>query len=46
MKYTKIQVREILSDIILNVYGKNPVILKDLWDALGEKKYIDWLHSQ
>jgi 2-polyprenyl-3-methyl-5-hydroxy-6-metoxy-1,4-benzoquinol methylase len=46
MKYTKIQVKEILSDIIFNVYGKNPIILKDLWDATGEKKYIDWLHSQ
>jgi len=46
MKYTKIQVKEILSDIILNVYGKNPIILKDLWDVSGEKKYIDWLHSQ
>jgi 2-polyprenyl-3-methyl-5-hydroxy-6-metoxy-1,4-benzoquinol methylase len=46
MKYTKIQVKEILSDIILNVYGKNPIILKDLWNANGEKKYIDWLHSQ
>jgi SAM-dependent methyltransferase len=46
MKYTKIQVREILSDIILNVYGKNPIILKDLWDARGERIYIDWLYSQ
>ena len=46
MKYTKIQVREILSDIILNVYGKNPILLKDIWDARGEKKYIDWLYSQ
>jgi 2-polyprenyl-3-methyl-5-hydroxy-6-metoxy-1,4-benzoquinol methylase len=46
MKYTKIQIKEILSDIILNVYGKNPIILKDLWDVSGEKKYIDWLHSQ
>jgi SAM-dependent methyltransferase len=46
MKYTKIQVKEILRDIILNVYGKNPIILKDLWDASGEKKYIDWLQSQ
>lgn len=46
MKHTNVQVKEILNDIILNVYGKNPIILKDLWDARGEKKYIDWLHSQ
>lgn len=46
MKHTNVQVKEILNDIILNVYGKNPIILKDLWDARGEKKYIDWLRSQ
>lgn len=46
MKYTSIQVQEILHDIIFNVYGKNPIILHDLWDAAGEKKYIDWLHAQ
>jgi 2-polyprenyl-3-methyl-5-hydroxy-6-metoxy-1,4-benzoquinol methylase len=46
MKYTSIQVQEILHDIIFNVYGKNPIILNDLWDAAGEKKYIDWLHAQ
>ena len=45
MKYTGIQVQEILHDIIFNVYGKNPIILHDLWDAAGEKKYIDWLHA-
>lgn len=46
MKYTENQVKEILNDIILNVYGKNPVILKDLWDARGEQEYIDFLHAQ
>lgn len=46
MKYTNIQVKEILNDIILNVYQKNPIILKDLWNAIGEKKYIDWLTTQ
>jgi SAM-dependent methyltransferase len=46
MKYTEVQVKEILNDIIFNVYGKNPVILLNLWDARGESEYIDFLHSQ
>ena len=27
----------ILNDIIVNVYGKNPIILLNLWDDKGEK---------
>jgi 2-polyprenyl-3-methyl-5-hydroxy-6-metoxy-1,4-benzoquinol methylase len=46
MKYTEIQVKEILNDIIFNVYRKNPVILSSLWDARGEREYIDLLRSQ
>jgi len=46
MKYTGIQVKEILNDIIFNVYFKHPVILSNLWDAGGEREYIEFLHPQ
>ncbi len=46
MNYPDVQVKEILNNIIFNVYGKNPVILLDLWDAVGERNYIDHLHPQ
>jgi SAM-dependent methyltransferase len=46
MKYTEIQVKKILNDIIFNVYSKNPLILSSLWDARGEREYIDFLHPQ
>jgi SAM-dependent methyltransferase len=46
MNYSEVQVKEILNDIIFNVYGKNPVILLDLWDAGGERTYINHLHLQ
>ncbi len=40
------QLKAILDDIIINVYGKNPIILLDFWDDKGEKSYIDFLHVQ
>jgi SAM-dependent methyltransferase len=46
MNYSEVQVKEILNDIIFNVYSKNPVILLDLWDAGGERNYINHLHPQ
>ena len=46
MNYDNNSLKEILDDIILNMYGKNPVILKNIWDGEGEKKYINFLHSQ
>ncbi|MCX6329104.1 MAG: class I SAM-dependent methyltransferase [Bacteroidia bacterium] len=46
MTYTNDQLKAILNDIIINVYGKNPIILMNLWDDKGEKNYIDFLHSQ
>jgi 2-polyprenyl-3-methyl-5-hydroxy-6-metoxy-1,4-benzoquinol methylase len=46
MKFTEIQVKEILNDIIFNVYSNNPVILSGLWDARGEREYIEFFHSQ
>jgi len=46
MKYNNDDLKEILNDIIINVYGKNPIILLNLWDDKGEKNYIDFLHSQ
>ncbi len=46
MDYDNNSLKEILDDIILNMYGKNPVVLKNIWDGEGEKKYIGFLHSQ
>ena len=46
MKYTEHQVKEILNTIIFTIYGKNPIILLNLWDDKGEKSYIDFLHAQ
>ena len=46
MKYSEIQIKKILDETINTVYGKNPVILLDLWDAEGERNYIDSLRSQ
>jgi 2-polyprenyl-3-methyl-5-hydroxy-6-metoxy-1,4-benzoquinol methylase len=46
MKRTEIQVKEILNDIIFNVYSNNPVILSSLWDARGEREYIDFSRMQ
>ena len=46
MTYNNDELKEILHDIIINVYGKNPIILSNLWDDKGEKNYIDFLHSQ
>ncbi len=46
MNYPEVQIKKILNDIIFNVYARNPVILLDLWDAEGERNYIDRLHSQ
>jgi 2-polyprenyl-3-methyl-5-hydroxy-6-metoxy-1,4-benzoquinol methylase len=46
MTYNNDYLKAILNDIIVNVYGKNPIILIDLWDDKGEKNYIDFLHVQ
>ena len=46
MTYNNDQLKILLNDIIINVYGKSPIILLDLWDDKGEKNYIDFLHSQ
>jgi SAM-dependent methyltransferase len=46
MTYNNDELKEILHDIIINIYGKNPIILLNLWDGKGEKNYIDFLHSQ
>ena len=46
MTYNNDYLKAILNDIIINVYGKNPIILLNLWDDKGEKNYIDFLHFQ
>ena len=46
MIYDNTTLKKLLEDIIDNLYGKNPVILKDIWDATGEKNYISSLRSQ
>ncbi len=38
--------KRLLEDIIHNVYGKNPILLKNTWDGEGEKNYINFLRSQ
>jgi SAM-dependent methyltransferase len=44
--YSDQQVKEILTEIIFSIYHQHPVILSDLWDSTGEKKYIDHMHVQ
>jgi hypothetical protein len=46
MTYNNDYLKAILNDIIINVYGKNPISLLNLWDDKGEKNYIDFLHFQ
>jgi len=46
MTYNNDQLKAILNDIIINFYGKNPIILLNLWDDKGEKNYINFLLSQ
>jgi SAM-dependent methyltransferase len=46
MNYDNHSLKIILDDIINNIYGKNPVVLKNIWDGEGEKNYIGFLHSQ
>jgi SAM-dependent methyltransferase len=46
MTYSNDELKAILDDIIINLYGKNPIILLPFWDAKGEKNYIDFLHVQ
>ena len=46
MTFNNDELKEILNDIIINIYGKNPIILLNLWDDKGEKNYISFLHSQ
>lgn len=46
MTYGNDELKAILDDIIINVYGRNPIILSDLWDDKGERNYIDFLHVQ
>jgi 2-polyprenyl-3-methyl-5-hydroxy-6-metoxy-1,4-benzoquinol methylase len=46
MNYDNTALKELLEDIIDKIYGKNPVILKNIWDEAGEKNYINSLRSQ
>lgn len=46
MNYEDTRIKEILTEIITEVYGKNPIILSDLWSGEGEKNYIDSLRPQ
>jgi SAM-dependent methyltransferase len=46
MNYDNTTLKELLEDIIETIYGKNPVILKNIWDGGGEKNYINSLRSQ
>ena len=46
MTFNNDELKEILNDIIINIYGKNPIILLNLWDDKGEKNYINFLLSQ
>jgi SAM-dependent methyltransferase len=46
MTYGNDELKAILDDIIINLYGKNPIILLPFWDEKGEKNYIDVLHVQ
>jgi 2-polyprenyl-3-methyl-5-hydroxy-6-metoxy-1,4-benzoquinol methylase len=46
MTFNNDELKEILNDIIINIYGKNPIILLNLWDDKGEKNYIGFLHPQ
>lgn len=46
MIYDDNAIKEILNDTITNIYEKNPVILMNIWDGAGEKRYIDFLHAQ
>jgi 2-polyprenyl-3-methyl-5-hydroxy-6-metoxy-1,4-benzoquinol methylase len=46
MNYDNTTLKKLLEDIIDTIYGKNPVILKNIWDATGERNYINSLRSQ
>jgi SAM-dependent methyltransferase len=46
MNYDNTTLKELLEDIIDTIYGKNTVILKNIWDGVGEKNYINYLRSQ
>jgi SAM-dependent methyltransferase len=46
MNYEDHQVKGILNEIIIDVYGKYPIILSDLWSGEGERNYIDFLRPQ
>jgi 2-polyprenyl-3-methyl-5-hydroxy-6-metoxy-1,4-benzoquinol methylase len=46
MNYDNTSLKELLENIIDTKYGKNPVILKNIWDGAGEKNYISSLRSQ
>jgi 2-polyprenyl-3-methyl-5-hydroxy-6-metoxy-1,4-benzoquinol methylase len=46
MNYDNTALKELLENIIDTKYGKNPVILKNIWDGAGEKNYISSLRSQ
>jgi SAM-dependent methyltransferase len=45
MVYTDGQLKELLDDIIDNIYKKNHIILSNLWNSSGEQKYLDSLHK-
>jgi hypothetical protein len=40
MTYNNDFLKAILNDIIINVYGKNPIILSNLWDDKEEKTIL------
>jgi len=46
MTYDSDELKAILDDIIINLYGKNPIILLPYWNEKGERNYIDFLHNQ
>jgi len=46
MTYNNDELKTILDDIIINLYGKNPIILLPYWNEKGERNYIDFLHNQ
>jgi len=46
MDYGDNRLREILREVITETYGRNPIILSELWNSEGEREYIDVLRPQ
>lgn len=46
MNYDNSALKELLSTIITDVYGRKPVLLNTHWDGEGERRYIAFLQSQ